>query len=116
MKIAGEGVGDVVRFPRKPLGVMHDVVVEDEERCGAGNSQLCRSAGLGERRLPEPAGGGSAVALAEEHLEWGSCRPKEELHGKTHIGSEELKCVERHAANEIGWEEVAPRDARLKAM
>ena len=113
MKIAGEGVRDIVCFPRKQLGVMHDVVVKDEERRGAGGSQLCRSSGLRERQLPEPAGGGSAVALAEEHLEWGSCRPKEELHGKTHIGSEELKCVERHAANEIGWEEVAPRNARL---
>ena len=45
MEIAGEGVGDVVRFPGEPLGVMHDVV-EDEERHGAGNSQLGRS-GIG---------------------------------------------------------------------
>jgi hypothetical protein len=46
----------------------------------------------------------------------GKCQPEEELHGETHVGSEELKCVERHAANEIGWEEVAPRDARLEAI
>ena len=112
MEIVREGVGDFVVSPREPLGVMHEVVVHKEDRHGAGNRHLGRS-GIGERRLPHPADGGGAVALAEEHLEWGRCRSEQELHGETQIGSEELKCVERHAANEIGWEEVAPRNARL---
>ena len=54
--------------------------------------------------------------MAEEHLEWGRCRPEEELHGETCVRREEFECVERHAANEIGWEEVTPRDARLEAV
>ena len=54
--------------------------------------------------------------MAEEHLEWGRCRPEEELHGETHVRREEFECVERHAANEIGWEEVAPRNARLETI
>ena len=48
MEIAREGVGDVVLFPREPLGVMHEVVVEKEERRGAGHRHLGRS-GIGER-------------------------------------------------------------------
>ena len=55
--------------------------------------------------------------MAEEHLlEWGRCRSEEELHSETHVGSEELKSVEQHTANEIGREEAAPRDARLETI
>ena len=40
MEIAREGVGDIVLFPRESLGVMHKVVVEKEERRGAGDRHL----------------------------------------------------------------------------
>jgi hypothetical protein len=97
------------------LGVVGNGMFKEEDCRGSCDSHLGRS-GIGERRLPNPAGGRGAVALAEEHLEWGRCRSKEELHDETHVGSEELKSVERHTANEIRREEVAPRDARLETI